>query len=150
MEGADTITSDNEPTITNKSRTKKTGRGKGLHNISEFTKGRIVGMMESGLSGAEAGRRLGLSDRTVLRWWKHYQQNGHCHTSKSPGRPRKISEQDEHRLLELVQKQPFASSSQLQRELGVVGVAERTMRRRCAEAKLSSLKGGDVLMPKPK
>ena len=72
-----------------------------FRQLSDFERGRIVGMKEAGLSLREIGRRIGRNPVTIMRCWQSWSQEGRQHRRRGSGRPRK-SNQRQDRLLRLM------------------------------------------------
>ena len=52
---------------------------------------RAVGMLEAGKSQKEVARAVGVSIRTIKRWWRQYRTTGGIQKKKSSGRPKILS-----------------------------------------------------------
>lgn len=53
----------------------------------EEVRGRAVGMLEGGMSQKKVADSVGISVRTLKRWWKQYRSTGNLQKGKSTGRP---------------------------------------------------------------
>ena len=54
---------------------------------NEEVRGRAVGMLEAGMSRKEVANSVGVSVRTIQRWWKQYASTGALLKRKSTERP---------------------------------------------------------------
>ncbi|GFV83105.1 transposable element Tcb2 transposase [Trichonephila clavipes] len=111
--------------------------------LSQFERGRIIGMMEAGWSARRVARELGRSDRVVRRCW--YQWIREMSLTRRPvsGRPRQTSLREDHHVVKNATLQPSASSAAIQAQVDPslgTPVSSRTIRRRLAEGHFGSLR----------
>ncbi|GFW53482.1 transposable element Tcb2 transposase [Trichonephila clavipes] len=68
--------------------------------LDMFTKGRIVGMMESSRSQTEVSRILNVDQSVISRLWQRFQRSGDVTRQSVSGRPRvTTSRQDRYLVL---------------------------------------------------
>lgn len=75
--------------------------------ISDFERGRIIGLHEGGVSLREIARRLGRAPSTVLRIRTAWRDEGREHRRGGSGRPRVVREREERRLRRLALRDRF-------------------------------------------
>ena len=66
--------------------------------LSDFDRGRIVGMREAGLSFREIALRVNRVVSTVTECWQAWSQDGRGHRAEGSGRPRATTERQDRRL----------------------------------------------------
>jgi transposase-like protein len=104
------------------------------HHNQSFRE-RVIALVEEGnLSAAEAGRRYGVPDRTARRWFERYQETS---TRAGTGFWRVSSQDEDARLVDEAQENPFLNFVQLKRNTAFPG-CPRTVRNRMTEAGLRS------------
>lgn len=81
--------------------------------LSEFDKGRVVGMREAGMPIAEVARRIPCQRRIARRWWLQYQETGNVTRQRGSGRPRLGSDRDDRRLIAAVRTNRFTGVPRL-------------------------------------
>lgn len=74
----------------------------------DFERGRIIGMLEAGLSLRDVARRTGRSLCTVQRWWNRYNNVGTCERQAGSGRPRVSDARDDRYLTTFVRRNRFS------------------------------------------
>ncbi|GFW29439.1 transposable element Tcb2 transposase [Trichonephila clavipes] len=109
--------------------------------LSQFERGRIIGMMKAGWSVRRVARQLGRSDCVVRRCWDQWIRE--MSFTRRPGseRPRQTSHREDRQIVRNARVQPTASSVSIQAQVTPsVGahVSSRTIRRRLAEGHLGS------------
>ena len=79
---------------------------------------------------------LGVAKSTAT-FWEKKERTGELGNSKRPGRPRKTTVVDDHRILSMVKKNPFTTSTHVKNTLQEVGVSvsKSTIKRRLHESK---------------
>lgn len=115
----------------------------GVRHCSEFEKGRIIGMMEAGLSLSEVSRRTGRGKATIHLWWQRYTTTGRCDRAKGSGRPRISSARDDRYLTMLARRQRFTTGKRYRQQWHNacnVTCSVRTVYRRLLKSKLRSHK----------
>lgn len=81
--------------------------------LSEFDRGRLVGMLEAGKPVAWVAAQLHIHRKTVMRWWNRYEVNGAANRQKGSGRPRAATASQERRLCLTVKRNRFTPVSRL-------------------------------------
>ncbi|GFX42299.1 transposable element Tcb2 transposase [Trichonephila clavipes] len=109
--------------------------------LSQFERGRIIGMIEDGWSARQIARQLGRSDCIVRRCWNQWIREMSFTRRQGPGRPRQTSRREGHRIVRNPSIQSTASSAAIQAHVAPslgAPVSSRTIRRRLAEGHLGS------------
>ncbi|GFX42961.1 transposable element Tcb2 transposase [Trichonephila clavipes] len=79
--------------------------------LSQFERGRIIGMMEAGWSVRRVARQLGHSDCVVRRCWDQWIQEMSFTRRPGSGRPRPTSRREDRHIVRNARVQPTASSA---------------------------------------
>ncbi|GFV22364.1 transposable element Tcb2 transposase [Trichonephila clavipes] len=107
--------------------------------LSQFERGRNIGMMESGWSARRVARQLGRSDCVVRRCWNQWIRESSFTSRPSRGYLRQTSHRENCHIVRNTLVQPTASSAAIQAQvapsLGSL-VSSRTIRRCLAEGHL--------------
>ncbi|GFU17546.1 transposable element Tcb2 transposase [Trichonephila clavipes] len=82
--------------------------------LSQFERGRIIGMMEAGWSARRVARQLDRSDCVVRRCWNQWIREISFTRRPGSGRPRQISRREDRHIIRNAHVQPTASSAALQ------------------------------------
>ncbi|GFX78651.1 transposable element Tcb2 transposase [Trichonephila clavipes] len=109
--------------------------------LSQFERGRIIGMMEVGWSARRVARPSGRSDCVVRRCWDHWIRETSFTRRSGSGHPRQISRQEDRHIVRKARVQPTASSATIQVQVAPslgAPVCFRTIRRRLAKGHLGS------------
>ncbi|GFX47681.1 uncharacterized protein TNCV_699351 [Trichonephila clavipes] len=85
--------------------------------LSQFERGRIIGMMEAGWSARRVTRQLGLSDCVVRRCWDQWIREMSFTRRRCSGRPRQISRREDRHIVRNARVQPTASSAAIQAQV---------------------------------
>lgn len=75
--------------------------------LSQFERGRIIGLLECGLSKAEVARRVRHSRCAVRYAWNKWKAENACDNLPRPGRPRLTNDRDERMLVKCVRNNRF-------------------------------------------
>lgn len=67
-------------------------------HLTEFQKGRIIGLRNEGVSYRAIGREIGCNAATVLRWWRRWNEERNCRRRNGSGRPRVSTPREDQRL----------------------------------------------------
>ncbi|GFX16271.1 transposable element Tcb2 transposase [Trichonephila clavipes] len=107
--------------------------------LSQFERGKIIGMIEAGWSARRVARQSGLSDCVVRRCWDQWIRE----MSSTPGSGchRQTSHREDRPIVRNARVLPTASSAAMQSQVApLLGtpVSSRTIRRRLAEGHLGS------------
>lgn len=81
--------------------------------LTDFDKGRLVGMLEVGASVSDVARRLNIHRKTVLRWWNRFHTTGEVKRRSGSGRPRITSPLQDRKLCLMVKRNRFTPVSHL-------------------------------------
>lgn len=111
----------------------------GRSQLSEFDRGRIVGMLEGGLSQREVARRIGCSRPSVKKWWDRFQETGRGKRKAGSGRPRLSDGRDDRYLVQYVKRHRFLSSQRYRqqwRQACNIRASQSTVNKRLVSAKL--------------
>ena len=100
--------------------------------LSDFDKGRLVGMCEAGLSISEVARRVPCERRIVRRWFSQYRDTGNVSRRAGSGRPRLGTPRDDRRLMAAVRANRFTPVPRLM-QMNDVPFSIRTAYRRCIQ-----------------
>ncbi|GFW08993.1 transposable element Tcb2 transposase [Trichonephila clavipes] len=104
--------------------------------LSQFERGRIIGMMEDGWSVRQVARQLGSSDCVVRRRWDQWIREMSFTWRPGSGRPRQTSRREVRHIVRNARVQPTALSAAIQTQVASsLGppVSSRTIRRRLIE-----------------
>lgn len=83
------------------------------HQLSEFTKGRIVGLLEANISIRDVAKKIGCSTRTVQKWWNKFRTDGNVDRKKGSGRPSLSSSRQDRNLVLLCKRNRFLPTRKL-------------------------------------
>ena len=70
--------------------------------LSDFKKGELIRLMKNGLSIKETAEEMGVSETTVTRWWRRYQEEGEegvRSRRENCGRKRRTSRQNDEEMV---------------------------------------------------
>ncbi|GFV19289.1 transposable element Tcb2 transposase [Trichonephila clavipes] len=125
---------------------------KQYEQLSQFERGRIIGMMEAGWSASRVARQLGRSDCVVRRRWDQWIQEMSFKQRPGSGCPRQTCRREDRNIVRNARVQSTASSAAIQEyvapSLGAP-VSSRTIRRSLAEGHLGSRRPLRVLSLTP-
>ncbi|GFW94419.1 transposable element Tcb2 transposase [Trichonephila clavipes] len=82
--------------------------------LSQFERGRIIGMMEAGWPARRVVRQLGRSDCVVSRGWDQWIRKMSFTRRPGSGRPRQTSRRKDRHIVRNARVQPTASSAAIQ------------------------------------
>lgn len=100
--------------------------------LSEFDKGRIVGLADCGKNLAEISKQLDIPRSTVRDFIKRSKERGHYENVPRPGRPRKTTEEIDKLIVEVTDDRSD-SLEDIQKQI-VPELSVRTIKRRIREA----------------
>ncbi|GFU23276.1 transposable element Tcb2 transposase [Trichonephila clavipes] len=107
--------------------------------LSQFERGKIIGMMEAGWSARRVARQLGRSHFVVRRCWDQWIREISFTRRPGSGRPRQISRREYSPIVRTARVQQTASSALIQAQVAPsleVPVSYRTIQRRLDEGHL--------------
>ena len=99
--------------------------------VDPFTRGRIIGRHESGVSNRQIGRDLGLNYQTVNNIVNQWKTQGHCDVKKRCGRPRKTSPRQQRALKREILRDRRATILEVASGSGLSQYAVRKVLREC-------------------
>ncbi|GFY05925.1 transposable element Tcb2 transposase [Trichonephila clavipes] len=110
-------------------------------HLSQFERGKIIGMMEAGWSARRVARQSGRSDCVMRRCWDQWIRE--MSFTRRPGskRPQQTSRREDHHIVRSACVQPNASSVAIQAQVAPslgAPVSSRNIRRRLVEGHLGS------------
>ncbi|GFU66727.1 transposable element Tcb2 transposase [Trichonephila clavipes] len=82
--------------------------------MSQFERGRIIGMMEVGWSARRVTRQLGRSDCVVRRCWDQWIREMSFTRRQGSGRPQQTSRREDRHIVRNARVQPTASWAAIQ------------------------------------
>ncbi|GFV78171.1 transposable element Tcb2 transposase [Trichonephila clavipes] len=109
--------------------------------LSQFERGRIIGMMEAGWSAKRVARQLGRSNCVVRRSWDQWIREMSFARRPVSGCPRQTSRREDRHIVRNARVQPTASSIVIQAQVAPslgAPVSSRITRRRLAKGHLGS------------
>lgn len=107
----------------------------------DFTRGRMIGMLQAGLSLHAVAARIGVDRKTVRRWWRRYQLDGSHTRNAGSGRRRKTDNVADRQLCILAKRNRFVPCRLYHhywRDSCEVQVSRRTVYRRLLQSHLRS------------
>lgn len=84
--------------------------------LSDVTRGRIVGMMEAGLTQSDVAQRLHIARSTVQLWWNRWQKQGNVDRVARSGRPSLSSRHILQTVRRSIQRNPWQSYPRIRHE----------------------------------
>ncbi|GFV17463.1 HTH_38 domain-containing protein [Trichonephila clavipes] len=85
--------------------------------LTDFDRGRIIGLREAGWSNRRIGRHLGRSDMVVARCWQQWITEGRVHRRGGSGRPRNTNDREDRAIRRVATSAPTTSLASIQRHL---------------------------------
>lgn len=82
-------------------------------HLTEFDKGRLVGMIEAGKSISWVASKIHVHRNTVKRWWYRYSSSGATNRKEGSGRPKLTTESQNRHLCVAVKRNRFTPLSRL-------------------------------------
>lgn len=81
------------------------------YHCSDFEKGKIIALIESGKTVDEVAAETGRSSRTIRKWRNRHEEEGEPGMAKRPkfGRPRKTSAEQDAAMVEAGSYRPFSA-----------------------------------------
>ncbi|GFX42856.1 HTH_Tnp_Tc3_2 domain-containing protein [Trichonephila clavipes] len=109
--------------------------------LTDFDRGRIIGLREAGWSNRRIGRHLGQSDMVVARCWQQWITEGRVYRRGGSGRPRNTNDHEDRAIRRVATSAPTTSLASIQRHLPPSRhpvPSRETIRRRLTEVGLRS------------
>ncbi|GFV52514.1 HTH_38 domain-containing protein [Trichonephila clavipes] len=109
--------------------------------LTDFDRGRIIGLREAGWSNRRIGRHLGRSDMVVARCWQQWITEGRVYRRGGSGRPRNTNDREDRAIRRVGTSAPTTSLASIQRHLPPSRhpvPSRETIRRRLTEVGLRS------------
>ncbi|GFS52739.1 HTH_38 domain-containing protein [Trichonephila clavipes] len=78
--------------------------------LTDFDRGRIIGLREAGWSNRRIGRHLGRSDMVVARWWQQWITEGRVYRRGGSGRPRNTNDREDRAIRRVATSAPTTYS----------------------------------------
>ncbi|GFS53217.1 HTH_38 domain-containing protein [Trichonephila clavipes] len=85
--------------------------------LTDFDRGRIIGLREAGWSNRRIGRHLGRSDMVVARCWQQWITEGRVYRRGGSGRPRNTNDREDRAIRRVATSAPTTSLASIQRRL---------------------------------
>ncbi|GFV33515.1 transposable element Tc1 transposase [Trichonephila clavipes] len=109
--------------------------------LTDFDRGRIIGLREAGWSNRRIGRHLGRSDMVVARCWQQWITEGRVYRRGGSGRPRNTNDREDRAIRRVATSAPTTLLASIQRHLPPSRhpvPSRETIRRRLTEVGLRS------------
>ncbi|GFV35713.1 HTH_38 domain-containing protein [Trichonephila clavipes] len=74
--------------------------------LTDFDRGRIIGLSEAGWSNRRIGRHLGRSDMVVARCWQQLITEGRVYRRGGSGRPRNTNDREDRAIRRVATSAP--------------------------------------------
>ena len=105
--------------------------------MSEFERGRAIGLKEAGWTNRRIARHLCRSDAAIRRCWEEWVNNGRYQRQNGSGRPRATTEREDRAIVRAAVTAPDSSLSTIHR-VTRTHVSNMTLHRRLRERNLHS------------
>ncbi|GFX49099.1 transposable element Tc1 transposase [Trichonephila clavipes] len=109
--------------------------------LTDFDRGRIIGLREAGWSNRRIGRHLGRSDMVVARCWQQWITEGRVYRRGGSELPRNTNDREDRAIRRVATSAPTTSLASIQRHLPPSRhpvPSRETIRRRLTEVGLRS------------
>ncbi|GFT94782.1 ATP-dependent DNA helicase [Trichonephila clavipes] len=93
----------------------KTRNRRQYEQLTDFDRGRIIGLREAGWSNRRIGRHLGRSDMVVARCWQQWITEGRVYRRGGSGRPRNTNDREDRAIRRVATSAPTTSLASIQR-----------------------------------
>lgn len=103
------------------------------HHDKIALRGQIIGLKLAGLSDADIYRQLGITSKTVKKWWRRWEEEGNLEDRRRSGAPRKTTPDVDQRILEAATSHPMTNAVAIRDDLQLE-ISSDTVRRRLKEA----------------
>jgi transposase len=105
--------------------------------LTEFERGRIIGLREGGFSFREIAERLSRNASTVHECWQQWSREGTASRRPGSGRPRSTTEREDRRVRRMAVASRTASAAEIRAAVGTT-VTQRTVNNRLLEGQLGA------------
>ncbi|GFX37283.1 HTH_Tnp_Tc3_2 domain-containing protein [Trichonephila clavipes] len=82
--------------------------------LTDFDRGRIIGLREAGWSNRRIGRHLGQSDMVVARCWQQWITEGRVYRRGGSGRPRNTNDREDRAIRRVATSAPTTLLASIQ------------------------------------
>ena len=109
--------------------------------LTEQERGIAIGLIRQGQTLRSVGRQLGVTQSVIWRLNNRYQQTGNVRDRARPGRPRVLTQQQEHFVVLAAWRERTATANDIRAQLRTaanVNVSDQTIRNRLHAANLRS------------
>ncbi|GBM09106.1 hypothetical protein AVEN_5289-1 [Araneus ventricosus] len=103
--------------------------------LTEFERGRVIGLREGGFSFRDIAERLGQNVSTVHDCWVRWSRDGTASRRPGSGRPRGTTEREDRRIRRTAVSHRTASAAEIRAAVGTT-VTQRTVRNRLLDVQL--------------
>ncbi|GBO07957.1 hypothetical protein AVEN_220591-1 [Araneus ventricosus] len=103
--------------------------------LTEFERGRVVGIREGGVSFRDIVERLGRNVSTVHDWWQQWSREGTASRRPGSGRPHGTTEREDRRVRRLALVHRTASVAKIRAAVGTT-VTQRTVTNRLLQGEI--------------
>ncbi|GBN21252.1 hypothetical protein AVEN_205900-1 [Araneus ventricosus] len=103
--------------------------------LTEFERGRVIGLREGGFSFRDIAERLGRNVSTVHDCWVRWSRDGTASRRPGSGRPRGTTEREDRRIRRTAVSHRTASAAEIRAAVGTT-VTQRTVRNRLLDVQL--------------
>ena len=103
--------------------------------LTEFERGRVIGLREGGLSYRDIAARLGRNVSTVHACWRQWSREGTMSRRPGSGGTRATTEREDRRIRRMAVAHRTASAAEITAAVGTT-VTRRTVTNRCLEGQL--------------
>ncbi|GBN63076.1 hypothetical protein AVEN_179738-1 [Araneus ventricosus] len=100
--------------------------------LTEFERGRVVGLREGGFSFRDIAEGLGRNESIVHDCWQQWSREGTASRRPGFGRPRGTTEREDHRVRRMAVAHRTASAAEIRTAVGTT-VTQRTVTNRLLE-----------------
>lgn len=84
-----------------------------MKQLSDFDKGYLCGLLEAGMSIRKVAERMGVTTRTVQKWWDKFRNVGNTERQIGSGRPCKTTDKQKAALILSVKRNRFKPVTKL-------------------------------------
>lgn len=106
----------------------------GVKQLSRDEKMQILALYHTGRNPAQIGTQLNRHPTGIRKFLKRFEQLGTIERQEGQGRPRKTTDRNDRRAILLMKRDRFMTSREIQAEVDLTTVSNRTIRRRLIES----------------